>query len=437
MTSLLQPEVTSSCGGDANLARRRLQQMGDLFDQGGMWKLRWHEDKIGADGEVTRGWSRAVHIGPSAGSLKLTEKEARRLGWENFLSKLDAGVCAPHSAVTIGNFVEQRFLPEHVALLKRSGRAHYESMLKHVLPTMRHLRLKDVTPADIQRLVSSMLAKRYSVQTVKHVRTVISAIFTHAKRLGWHTGDNPAKLVRLPEMVRRESHALSFEQAIATLTALNSPAREMVLFAVLTSMNIAEICGLQWKHINLTEQFTTVDGESLPPLTIAVRSQWYRGEYGTVKAKSRRRNLPVPALLRGVLANIKERERFTGPDDAVFVARTGKPADEHNIARRHLKPVGGSLGMPWLSWHCFRRTHTTLANELGMAFTDRMAMMGHSEARMTALYTADDLERRRTVLDQMAERLLPSPSFLDAGGAIRLPSRAPMDAAKSNRRNGR
>jgi hypothetical protein len=21
--------------------------------------------------------------------------------------------------------------------------------------------------------------------------------------------------------------------------------------------------------------------------------------------------------------------------------------------------------MPWLSWHCFRRTHTTLANELG------------------------------------------------------------------------
>jgi hypothetical protein len=41
-----------------------------------------------------------------------------------------------------------------------------------------------------------------------------------------------------------------------------------------------------------------------------------------------------------------------------------------------------------------------------MAFSDRMAMMGHSEARMTALYTVEDLARRRTVLDQMAERLL-------------------------------
>ena len=91
----------------------------------------------------------------------------------------------------------------------------------------------------------------------------------------------------------------------------------------------------------------------------------------------------------------------------VLAARTGKPVDEHNIARRYLKPVGESLADAVAVWNCFRRTHTTLANELGMAFTDRMAMMGHSEARMTALYTADDLQRRRTVLDQMAARLLP------------------------------
>jgi len=131
--------------------------------------------------------------------------------------------------------------------------------------------------------------------------------------------------VRLPELVRKEAHALSFEQAVAALRALKSPAREMVLFAILTSMNIAEICGLQWRRINLTEQFATVDGESLPPLTIAVRRQWYRGEYGTVKAKSRRRNLPLGAVLKDVLAKMKERAKFTAPEDPVFAARTGKP----------------------------------------------------------------------------------------------------------------
>jgi hypothetical protein len=84
----------------------------------------------------------------------------------------------------------------------------------------------------------------------------------------------------------------------------------MVLFAILTSRNVAEIRGLQWKRVNLTEQFTTADGESLPPLTIAVRAQWYRGEYGTVKAKSRRRNLPMPVMLRRVLLSMKERKKI-------------------------------------------------------------------------------------------------------------------------------
>jgi integrase len=124
---------------------------------------------------------------------------------------------------------------------------------------------------------------------------------------------------------------------------------------------------------------------------------------------------------------MKERAKLTAPDDPVFAARTGKPIDEHNIARRHLKPVGKSLGMEWLSWHCFRRTHTTLANELGMAFTDRMAMMGHTEARMTALYTVDDLQRRRTVLDQMAARLVPA----SAPTKQKRPPRSTGRAAKS------
>lgn len=406
-TLLAEPEVMSSCGRDPKLARRRLQQKGHLFNQGGMWKLRWHEDRVSADGTIKRGWSRIVHIGPSLGPAKLTEKEARRIAWENHLSRLDATLSTPNSAMTLASFVERKFLPEHVVLLKRSGRLHYESMLKHVMPALGDQRLRDITGEDIQRLVSSKLARKYSVQTAKHVRTVISAIFTHAKRLGWYLGDNPAKLVRLPEMVRKEAHALSFDQAVAVIGALPSPAQEMVLFAILTSMNVAEICGLQWKRVNLTEQFATVDGESLPPMTLAVRRQWYRGEYGSVKAKSRRRDLPIGPVLKRVLEETKSRTKFAGGDDPVFAARTGKPLDEHNIARRHLKLVGCTVGMPWLSWHCFRRTHTTLANELGMVFTDRMAMMGHSEARMTALYTAADLQRRRTILDQMAARLVP------------------------------
>jgi hypothetical protein len=95
-------------------------------------------------------------------------------------------------------------------------------MPKHMLP-LRNLRLKDATSGEVQKRVASLLTRGYSVQTVKHVRSTVSAIFTHAKQLGWHSVDNLAALVRLSEMVRKQSHALGFAQACATLAVRRSP----------------------------------------------------------------------------------------------------------------------------------------------------------------------------------------------------------------------
>jgi hypothetical protein len=69
--------IVSVTGDD--MARRRLQQNGDLYQQGGWWKLRWREDQIDGRGKQKRGWSRPVWIGPAEGPQRLTEKQARRI----------------------------------------------------------------------------------------------------------------------------------------------------------------------------------------------------------------------------------------------------------------------------------------------------------------------------------------------------------------------
>ena len=56
-------------------------------------------------------------------------------------------------------------------------------------------------------------------------------------------------------MMRKLANALNYEQAAALLEALDSPAREMAATAMLTSMNVAEICGLLWKNLNLTPKW--------------------------------------------------------------------------------------------------------------------------------------------------------------------------------------
>ncbi len=315
---------------EGDMGRRRLQQKGELRKIGGWWRGRWHEDQIQPDGSVKYGWSRFRDVGPAAGENRMTRKEAERSFWENYLSRLDENMRTPQSILTVAQFVERRFIPENVMVkMKASGIGHYTTMLPFVLggiPVERRSfkgtkkgqelpeiprvlgiggkRMRDVTHEDIQRLISEALRRKYSVQTARHIKTCVSAIYTFAEEIRWFSGRNPAKFVRLPEMTRKAVRVLSFDELKALLAILKPQARAMVLCASMTSMNIAEVCGLRWKRVNLTDEPIIVDGESLPAHSTAVREQWYKAAFGTVKAKSRRRNLPLPKLLVEALKDL-------------------------------------------------------------------------------------------------------------------------------------
>jgi integrase len=331
--------------------------------------------------------------------------------------------------------VERKFIPEHVALLKKGGRIHYgernensgefTGLMRHILPAIGNLRLRDVTPSDLQHLVSSLMVEKRrkigkdivvarvpaSVQTRLHVKNALSAIFEHAIAIEWLNSRNPARSIKLPEMQRKQLHALNFEQATKLLPALPTPAREMALTAMLTSMNIAEICGLQWRNVNLTDSWLVVDAEAIPPTSVVVRQQWRLGEYTSLKESARARTLPLPSTLVAEFKRLKQRDKFTGPCDPVFVSRNGTPADEHNISNRHLKRIGRKQDMPWLSWHCFRRTTATVADQLGACVSDRKGILGHSTAAMATHYVQPaDHERRRQFLEQIAAKIVPGQS---------------------------
>jgi hypothetical protein len=128
-------------------------------------------------------------------------------------------------------------------------------------------------------------AAKARTQSAKHVKTVASAIYTHAGREGWFTGPNPAKFVNLPEMVQATAHALSLPQVADLLQLLPKGTRSVTFLAVMTSMNIAEICGLKWKRINLSAEPIIMDDELLPPFMAGVREQWYKRQWGSVKAQ--------------------------------------------------------------------------------------------------------------------------------------------------------
>jgi integrase len=107
--------------------------------------------------------------------------------------------------------------------------------------------MSEVNGDRIETLVLAVLNQRSSA-TAKHVKKVISAIFSHARRIGVFTGTNPATLTR-PIAVKpvREARALSLEETKRLLEALptgRTRAREITTLCVSTSMNISEVRGM-------------------------------------------------------------------------------------------------------------------------------------------------------------------------------------------------
>ena len=383
--------------------RGRLPRNSDLYLEDGFWKVRRRDDTAQADKSTHI--TQLACIGPATGPQAIPENEARRLVWKSksMISEGEEKEQAENSRMTVAEFVERKFIPEHVALKRFSGQVHYRSMLKHVLtpeevdaifhvgkrgsksklkaipdwPYLSNLRLCDVGPHHAHCLTSAAMGRGYSSQTVAHIRNVIGAIFTHAKQVQCFVGENPVSTLKLSKVTRKEAHSLTLSQATEALTAMRYPEKEMMLLTVFTDMNMAEICGIQWGHINLTGMTINIEGGIVPPKTIAVRKQWYRGKSQGVK-ENRIRNLPIPQPLLETLIRLKSREDFTQPDDFVLVTRVGTAVNLTNTVARRLQPVGKKLGIPSLSWHVFRRTTKALSKEFGSQFQDSIAIMEHS-----------------------------------------------------------
>jgi integrase len=304
-------------------------------------------------------------------------------------------------------FVKARFEPDVIRHLKLAGRKGYKYLLqRHVMPVVGDCRLSEITFETVQDgIVQKMLDAGYAVQTARHVRQVMNAVFKHAVRTRQFAGTLPTFGIRFPEMKRKPRHALSVPQARAVIQAFKNPFRAMALVSMTTSMNLAEMCALRWKRLNLSAEPVLSEGEIIPAYSVAVRENFYQGEFGSPKTVNRKRCVALPQASAAALEGLRSTTRFSGPDDIVFATRNGTPHLASNLRYRVIKPVGESLGLPWLNWHCFRNTYATLGEQLGIALSDRQAQMGHGTVWMTQEYTVSDIERRRAGSEMIAQKI--------------------------------
>ncbi len=397
--------------------RRRGKQKGHIRRKGPSWYGYWWEWTTSATGQDEGSWRKfSKWIGPAEGPDRLLRKRAEEAFQRDVLDKLDVVNRHPTMLATLKEFVDLKFWPRAQQKYKRKGLAHYRYMLdKHVLPALGNKQLSKISLEDVEGLIYEKLNGGYSVQTGLHIRNVISALYTYAKKIKWFTGDSPVSGVELPEMQRvREKTALTREQFEALSRALTYPYREMVIVLVFTGLRIAELLGLKWGKVNLTPRPITVDGRTLPPFCALVNESYVRvsiqgqpyGQYQSVKGQNNPgRIIPLVQPVVETLQDMISRRTIEGtdglgPEDPVFLGRGRLPVDEKGAMNRHIRPAARSLGLR-IGWHDLRHTANTWAEQRGVTLTERKKIFGWTQDRMAAVYGHADLEAMREALEKV------------------------------------
>lgn len=75
--------------------------------------------------------------------------------------------------------------------------------------------------------------------------------------------------------------------------------------------------------------------------------------------------------------------KSAGPDDLVFQSvQQGKPMNDQNILRRHIKPAK-ALGLSFVNWRCVRTSHATWLVQAGADAKSVQDQMRHSRISTT------------------------------------------------------
>jgi integrase len=326
---------------------------------------------------------------------EVSEIGTKRKAWEiaeTIMRGANLSMKRPEATLTFRQFAklwEEKILP----LKKDSTQTFYrETLARYMLPTFAAMRLCDIEATDVQGFITEQ-AQRFAWSTVQNIKLTLNQVLKQA--VEWaYLRDNPVARVKMPKRpLRAYKVILTPDQVKQLLPLLREPCHTVVATAIATGMRRCELFALRWSDVDLEKS------------VIHARQRIYKGLIDTPKTPRSIRDLPIPRWLTEKL--LQHRDRTSGsPASFVFGGSEGKPLNAVSMCQRVLQPALSALGLPRVSWHCFRRTLATWLSEQGTQIKTTQELLGHSSVNTTLEYYVQSLTESRKQAIEMIGRLM-------------------------------
>lgn len=254
----------------------------------------------------------------------------------------------------------------------------YERRLNaYILPEIGHIRLKDVKPVHLQRVMQNI--RSMSQSRIDKIYQCLNQVFETAEQNDL-IAKSPARGLQKPKGYSGSHRAITDAERAAILEVARTHKHGLwVKLMLFCGLRTGETARVKVCHFDFEKKLLYVDG---------------------TKTENARRMVPVPdEILEDVRALKKE------PFDYLFTNETGRPIQPHNRGRMwksfkkalHVQ-MGGRLYKDAivppclvaedLVPYCLRHTFCTDLQDAGVSINVARDLMGHSDISLTAkIYT--------------------------------------------------
>jgi len=285
---------------------------------------------------------------------------------------------------TVKQYFEYWLENVHKPLIRPITYVNHQGIVKnHILPTLGHLKLRNLKPEHIEALYANKLKDGYEPSTIHNFHEILSDALGHAVRRGL-LARNVCEVVSSPRVAKREDTVLTKMQAQKLMEVAKGHRFEvLILVAVTTGMRKGELTALKWQDVD----FTT--------MCLHVRHTAYRlPKCGFVenepKTDSGRRTIFLPRIVLDALKQHKARQDEVKQQagikwknlNLVFPNTVGNYQNApylNELFSRLLKEAE----LPPMRFHDLRHSAATILLSQGVPPNVVKEILGHSDIRMT------------------------------------------------------
>jgi integrase len=318
-----------------------------------------------------------------------------------------SGVGAKGASRTLSAYTEQAWLPGiRLRVRPSTARAHEQHLRDYILPALGALKLREITPSGVERLMGTILKKGRSASTARAVRTTLGQVLHDAQRDGLIVR-NAASLARPPRLERRELRILTADETHRMIEGTaGQPLGPFFCLAATTGLRLGELLGLAWSDVEL-------DGTQ-PTLTVrrSLARAEGRNQYALAEPKTNRsrRTIELGPTAARALRRQKARQasdRLAAGDvwqdvaSLVFRDSVGRPLAPWEVSKGFSAALK-ILGLPHVRFHDLRHGAASLLLSQGVPLRLVSEQLGHSSIAITGdVYAHIDREQKRAAADAL------------------------------------